>query len=81
MSAQKSSWKKSWKKGVVRLNGRKVKDRPSKDSLENLIQNHSFVQIGRIYGVSDNAIRKWCKGYGLPFRKSDIKQKYRRVTK
>ena len=68
------------RKGVVRLNGRKVKDRPSKDSLENLIQNHSFVQIGRIYGVSDNAIRKWCKGYGLPFRKSDIKQKYRRVT-
>lgn len=69
------------RKGVVRLNGRKVKDRPSKDSLENLIQNHSFVQIGRIYGVSDNAIRKWCKSYGLPFRKLAIKQQYDMTTK
>ena len=60
------------RKGIVCLSRRKVKDRPSKDTLANLIQNHSFVQIGRIYGVSDNAIRKWCKSYGLPFRKSDI---------
>lgn len=27
-----------------------------------------------MYGVSDNAIRKWCKQYDLPFRKKDIKQ-------
>lgn len=60
---------------------RKVKNRPSKDTLESLIQNYPFVKIGKIYDVSDKAIVKWCKGYGLPFRKSDIKQKYRRVTK
>lgn len=60
---------------------RKVKNRPSKDTLESLIQNYSFVKIGKIYGVSDKAIVKWCKGYGLPFRKSDIKLQYGRVTK
>lgn len=69
------------RKGIVCLSRRKVKDRPSKDTLANLIQNHSFVQIGRIYGVSDNAIRKWCKSYGLPFRKLAIKQQYDMTAK
>jgi hypothetical protein len=26
-----------------------------------------------MYNVSDNAIRKWCKDYNLPYRKKDIK--------
>lgn len=25
----------------------------------------SFVQVGRKYGVTDNAVRKWCKLYGI----------------
>jgi hypothetical protein len=25
-----------------------------------------------MYGVTDNAIRKWCKAYGLPSKKSEI---------
>lgn len=25
------------------------------------------------HGVSDNAIRKWCKKYNLPYKKKDIK--------
>ena len=25
----------------------------------------SFVQVGKKYGVSDNAVRKWCKTYGI----------------
>lgn len=45
---------------------------PSKEELENLIKNKSFVQIGKDYGVSDNAVRKWCKYHGLPFRKKDL---------
>lgn len=40
---------------------RKVKNRPSKDELQKLISEKSFVEIGRMYGVSDNAIRKWRK--------------------
>ena len=57
-------------------NKQKVKNKPSKEILENLIQNHSFVKIGKIYGVSDNAVRKWCKTYDLPFRRRDIEQHY-----
>jgi hypothetical protein len=26
-----------------------------------------------MFGVSDNAVRKWCKAYGLPYKKKDIK--------
>ena len=43
-----------------------------KNTLEQLIKQKSFLEIGRIFGVTDNAVRKWCKSYGLPFRKRDI---------
>ena len=26
-----------------------------------------------LYSVSDNAVRKWCKSYGLPYKSKDIK--------
>lgn len=52
---------------------RKVKNRPSKEELEKLTHNESFIEIGRRYGVSDNTIRKWCKQYGLEYRKKDMK--------
>ena len=47
---------------------------PTREKLKNLIQQYSFVEIGRQYGVSDNAIRKWCKKYNLPFQSSVIKK-------
>ena len=47
--------------------------RPSKDELLNLIQTKPFTEIGRMYGVSDNAIRKWCKNMGLPSTKKELK--------
>jgi hypothetical protein len=37
--------------------------RPSKEELEKLIMEKSMVQIGKMFGVSDNAVRKWIKGY------------------
>lgn len=40
-----------------------------------MIKNISFTQIGKKYNVSDNAIRKWCKFYELPYRKRDIEMK------
>ena len=49
------------------------KNNITKEELEKLIHTHSFVDIGRIFGVSDTAIRKWCKKYNLPYRKQDIK--------
>lgn len=48
------------------------KNIPSKEELNELIRNKSFVQIGEDYGVTDSAVRKWCKSYNLPFRKKDL---------
>lgn len=44
---------------------RKVKDRPSKEELKTMINEMSWVGIGRKYGVSDNAVRKWARKYEL----------------
>lgn len=52
--------------------GLRVVERPTKEHLLHLIKNKTFVAIGREYNVSDNAVRKWCKQYGLPHRKKDI---------
>ncbi len=49
-------------------------ERPSRDELKNLIRNQSFLSLGKQFGVSDNAIRKWCVDYHLPNKKSEIKQ-------
>ena len=54
------------------ISQQKVK-RPSKEELLELIKSTSFLQIGKIYGVSDNAVRKWCKSYGLPYKQKDIR--------
>lgn len=48
---------------------RKVEDRPNKQELEELIATKSLCAIGRQFGVSDNAIRKWAKRYGIPYKK------------
>ena len=47
----------------------------SKEELQNaLIQNNgNFALVGRIYGLSDNAIRKRCQHFGLPFHSTDYK--------
>lgn len=37
-----------------------------KDELYELLKNNSFVTVANIYGVSDNAVRKWCDKYGIP---------------
>ena len=45
----------------------------SKDDLLSLILTTSFVEIGRMYEVTDNSVRKWCIKYGLPKTKNEIK--------
>lgn len=54
------------------LKSRKT-ERPTREELKNLIRTKSFLEIARIYGVSDNAIRKWCDSEKLPRKKSVIK--------
>ena len=39
--------------------------RPDKEILEELIWRLPCVKIGQLFGVSDNAVNKWCKIYGL----------------
>ena len=45
----------------------------SREDLKDLIRTKSFTEIGRMFGVSDNGIRKWCQKYDLPYIKKEIK--------
>jgi predicted Zn-ribbon and HTH transcriptional regulator len=44
---------------------RKVKNRPSKEELEKLVHENPMTKLGEMFGVSDNAVKKWCKQYGI----------------
>ena len=45
--------------------GRRKAERPTKKQLERDIKSMSWLALGRKYGVSDNAVRKWARQYGL----------------
>lgn len=55
---------------------RESKIRPSKEILEKWILFYPMTYIGKMFGVSDKCIVKWCKYYGIPFYYNDI-QEYR----
>ena len=44
----------------------------TREELKNMIRTMPFTQIGEKYGMTDNAIRKWCDKFNLPRRKKDI---------
>jgi hypothetical protein len=48
--------------------------RPDKETLFELIKTTSFTAIGKMYNVSDNTIRKWCKNYNLPSTKQELRK-------
>ena len=50
----------------------RIVDRPTREELKKLIREVPFIQIGKIYGVSDNSIRKWCDFEKLPRTKKAI---------
>lgn len=54
-----------------------ITNRPSKEELKELLLNYNgnFTQVGKLFGVSDNAIRKWCKKYNLSHYSKDYKIK------
>ena len=66
-------------KGVIRCSKcahertRKV-IRPDKETLLAELKETNFVQVGKKYNVSDNAVRRWCKDYGLSTKSSDYKE-------
>lgn len=43
-----------------------------RNKLKELILTIPFTKIGKMFGVTDNAIRKWCKKFNLPFKREDI---------
>ena len=49
-----------------------INHRPSRDDLKEMIRNTPFVKIANSFDVTDNAVRRWCKDYNLPFTKRDI---------
>lgn len=51
-------------------------ERPDPDTLLEKIATSSFLAVANQYGVTDSAIRKWCKAYGLPTHKKDIVKLY-----
>ena len=57
---------------IAKENLRKV-NRPSKEDLNNMIRSMPFTKIAEKYGDTDNTVRQWCKSYGLPYRRKDIR--------
>lgn len=43
-----------------------------KELLKSLIRKETFVDISKMFNVSEKVVLKWCKKYNLPFRKKDI---------
>lgn len=61
----KSETQKYCSTACYQFDSRKV-ERPSKEELNELIQSKvSWVQLGKMFNVSDNAVRKWAKKYEL----------------
>lgn len=48
-------------------------ERPSVEELIKLLKETNFTQVGKKFGVSDNAIRKWCRHYGISDKAKDYK--------
>jgi hypothetical protein len=48
----------------ARIQTRKV-PRPSKEELQKLVWEKPTTQIAKDFGLSDKAIEKWCKAYGI----------------
>lgn len=54
------------------LKKRKVEERPDRDALKDAIRNNPFLRVGKLFDVTDNAVRRWCDYYNLPRTKTEI---------
>lgn len=39
-----------------------------------------FLQVASYYGVSDNAVRKWCKKYNIPHKRKELRQYIKNIS-
>jgi hypothetical protein len=51
------------RKGVSKVGQRKVPERPPYEQLVAEVRETNWSAVGRKYGVSDNAVRKWVRAY------------------
>jgi len=49
-------------------NSKRKKFEISKDELINLIKQYPMIKVGKLLGVSDNAVRKRCKALGIDYK-------------
>jgi len=49
-------------------------ERPTKRQLKQLIMQHTVAEIARMYGITDNGVRRWLQYENLPYRLKDIKK-------
>lgn len=51
------------------------KIKPNKEELLQIIKDNkgNFTKIGNLFGITGNAVRKWCKSYDLPYHSKDYK--------
>lgn len=59
------NYKQKYCSYVCSYQGSRKIQRPPKEQLEQELKESNFLALGRKYGVSDNAIRKWAKSYGI----------------
>lgn len=52
---------------------RKERNRPDREELKSYLRNHNFLQTGKHFHVSDNAVRRWCKKFNLPLSTKEIR--------
>ena len=50
-------------KQINSINKQRKTDRPPIDELKTLIEKNGYIKTGKMFGVSDNSIRKWLKAY------------------
>lgn len=65
-------WDRSRLQGQSKPNTRKAQ-RPPREQLLDEIEATSYVAVGRKYGVSDNAVRKWVRFYENELRQTDVR--------
>lgn len=51
-------------------------ERPSPLELAKMVVERGFTEVGRQFNVSNNAIKKWCKAYNIPYLKPELKEWY-----
>ena len=61
-------------KDCAKKNIRKAERPTAKELFDFLVESKgNFTKAGEIYGVSDNAVRKWCDSYNIPRKSRDYK--------